>query len=71
MLMLITRAPRATAQRIAFTSASIGMVRSFVTTLATSSSAAGDIPAIPIPLSDSAAIRPATKVPWPCLSIVA
>ena len=50
-LMLITRAPLSTAQRIAFASASTGIVRELVTTFATSSSADGARPAMPIPLS--------------------
>ena len=66
--MLITRAPFLTAHWIAFTSASTSIRSSPLTTLATSSSADGAIPAIPIALSTPAAISPATKVPCPSLS---
>ena len=68
--MLITRAPFATAQRIAFASASTGIERCGPTTFAISSSAGGASPAMPTPSSVSAAIRPATKVPCPCVSTV-
>ena len=68
--MLITRAPRSTAHRIARTSASIGIDREGVTTFATRSSAEGARPAMPIPLSTPAAISPETKVPWPSASTV-
>ena len=67
-LMLMTRAPLSTAQRIAFASASTGIVRDFVTTFATSSCADGARPAMPTPLSDSAPMRPATNVPCPSVS---
>ena len=68
-LMLITRAPFSTAQRIARASASTGIVRDFVTTFATRSSAEGASPAMPIPLPTPAAISPATNVPWPRVSV--
>ncbi len=67
-LRLITRAPLSTAQRIAFASASIEIVRDGVTTFATSSSADGARPAMPMPFPTPAAMRPATKVPWPSVS---
>ena len=61
--MLITRAPLSTAQRIAFASASTEIVPPGATTFATISSAAGARPAIPVALSSSAAMMPATIVP--------
>ena len=67
----MTRAPFATAQRIAFASASTGIDRCGPTTFAISSSAGGARPAIPTPSFVWAAIRPATNVPWPCVSTVA
>jgi hypothetical protein len=67
--MLMTRAPLSTAQRIAFASASTGIARDFVTTFATSSSADGASPAIPMPLFTPAPMSPATKVPWPRVSV--
>ena len=65
------RAPFATAQRIAFASASTGIDRSGPTTFATRSSAGGARPAIPRPSFVWAAIRPATNVPCPWVSTVA
>ena len=67
----MTRAPFATAQRIAFASASTGIDRCGPTTFATSSSAGGASPAMPMPSFVCAAIRPATNVPCPCVSTVA
>ena len=67
----MTRAPLATAQRIALASASTGIDRCGPTTFATSSSAAGASPAMPTPSFVCAAIRPATNVPWPWVSTVA
>ena len=67
--MLITRAPRSTAQRIACASASTGMERSPRTTLAMISSADGASPAMPIALSEPAPTMPATIVPWPWRSL--
>ena len=64
-------APFATAQRIALASASTGIDRCGPTTFATSSSAGGASPAIPMPSFVCAAIRPATNVPCPCVSTVA
>jgi hypothetical protein len=61
--MLMMWAPFATAQRIAFASASTEMLRSAVTTFAISSSADGASPAIPSALFTAAAISPATNVP--------
>ena len=61
--MLTIRAPFSTAHTIAFASASTETVPAGPTTLATSSSAAGARPAIPVALSSSAAITPATIVP--------
>jgi hypothetical protein len=66
--MLITCAPRCTAQRIAFASASMSIVPFALTTFATSSSTAGAMPAMPCSLFTVAAITPATNVPWPCVS---
>ena len=65
------RAPFATAQRIALASASTGIDRCGPTTFATSSSAGGASPAIPMPSFVWAAIRPATNVPCPWVSTVA
>ena len=48
-----------------------GIVRCGVTTLATISCAAGNSPAMPMPSSTVAPIRPATNVPCPCVSTVA
>ena len=67
-LRLITRAPGATAHRIARASARGGIVPSARTTFATSSRAGGASPAMPAPLS-AAAISPATNVPCPCVSV--
>ena len=67
----MTRAPFSTAQRIARASASIEIVRDFVTTFATSSSADGASPAMPIPLPTPAAMSPATNVPCPSVSVPA
>ncbi len=67
-LMLITRAPLRTAQRIAFASASMSIVPSAATTLATRSSTAGAMPAMPSSLFTVAAITPETNVPWPWVS---
>ncbi len=64
----MTRAPLSTAQRMAFASASTGIVRCLVTTFATSNCAEGARPAMPIPLSSLAPMSPATKVPWPKVS---
>ena len=69
--MLMTRAPWSTDQRIAFASASIGIVRCGVTTFAMISCAEGNSPAIPTPSFTVAPISPATKVPCPCVSTVA
>ena len=69
--MLITRAPFATAQRIALASASTGIERCGPTTFAIRSCAGGARPAMPMPSFVLAAIRPATNVPWPCVSTVA
>ena len=66
----MTRAPLATAQRIAFASASTGIDRCGPTTFAIRSSAGGASPAIPTPSSVCAAIRPATNVPCPWVSTV-
>ena len=66
--MLITRAPLSTAHRIAFASASTAIVPLGETTFATTSSAAGERPAMPVELSSSAAMTPATIVPWPRVS---
>ena len=59
--MLITLAPFSTAHRIAFATASTGMMRLPVTTFATRSSADGARPAMPILLSSPAAMIPETK----------
>ena len=67
----MTRAPFATAQRIAFASASTGIDRCGPTTFAIRSSAGGARPAMPTPSFVSAAISPATNVPWPWVSTVA
>ena len=66
--MLITRAPRSTAQWIAFASASTEIVPLSATTFATSSSAPGASPAIPMLFSGSAPMIPATIVPCPRVS---
>ena len=62
------RAP-STAQRIARASASGEIVPSARTTLATSSRDGNATPAMPVPLLSAAAITPATKVPWPTVSL--
>ena len=61
----MTRAPRLTAHLIAFASTAASMSPSAVATLATSSRAGNAMPATPSALSTSAAMRPATNVPWP------
>ncbi len=65
----MTRAPSSTAQRIARASASGEIVPSARTTLATSSRDGNATPAMPVPLLSAAAITPATKVPWPTVSL--
>ena len=64
----MTRAPLSTAQRIARASASTAIVPAGDTTFATRSSAAGARPAMPVWLSSSAAMIPATIVPCPRVS---
>ena len=64
-LRLMTPAPLSTAQRIARASASGEIVPSLRTTLAMSRSAGDARPEIPCALFISAAIWPATNVPWP------
>ena len=66
--MLSTRAPLSTAQRIARDSAWTEIVPPGATTLATRSSADGARPAMPVALSSSAAMIPATIVPCPRVS---
>ena len=67
--MLITRAPLSTAQRIALRLGLDGdRPGSATTTFATRSSAAGASPAMPVALSSSAAMIPATIVPCPRVS---
>ncbi len=63
----MTRAPLSTAQRIAAASATSGMVPSAVTTFAMRSCAVYAMPTMPV-VPRSAAISPATKVPWPSVS---
>ena len=67
--MLITRAPRSTAQWMARASASGEIVPSARTILAIRSSTGKPTAAMPVPLFVAAAISPATKVPWPFVSV--
>ena len=65
----MTRAPWSAAQRIASISPSVETLQSGCVTFAISSFALKASPAMPMPFVGFAAISPATKVPWPQVSV--